>query len=74
MVRRNKPKQLSGPDLDRFLLAAEGLHRSIVGPLISPQCDDYRSLRALQDALLKTVKEITGKDAEFVKWFGAGSP
>ena len=74
MVRRNKPKQLSGPDLDRFLEASAAMHTAIVGPLISPQCDHYRSMRDLHEALLKTVKDITGKDAEFVRWFGAGSP
>ena len=41
MLRRNKPKQLSGQDLERFLQAAE--HLSIVGSLISPQCNRYRS-------------------------------
>lgn len=57
MVRRKKPKQLSGPELERFLLAAGGLHKGIVAPLISPQCDDYRSMRKLHEALLNTVRE-----------------
>ncbi len=72
MVRRNKPKQLSGPDLERFLAAAEGLHKSIVGPLISPQCDHYRSMQTLHEALLKTVRDITGKEVEFIRWNGTG--
>ena len=74
MVRRNKPKALSPTEMAAFLTAAEALHQSIVRPLISTQCDQYRSMRDLHEALLKTVKEITGKDAEFVRWFGAGSP
>ncbi|RWC00333.1 MAG: hypothetical protein EOQ57_17210 [Mesorhizobium sp.] len=74
MVRRNKPKQLTGPDLERFLQAAEGLHNCIVNPLISTQCEHYRSLRDLHEALLKAVEDITGKDAIFMRWFGAGSP
>nr|WIE92520.1 hypothetical protein P9270_004765 [Mesorhizobium sp. WSM4875] len=72
MVRRNKPKQLSQVDLERFLQAAEGLHKSIVGPLISPTCDHFRSLQALHEALLKTVREVTGKDAAFIQWNGTG--
>lgn len=71
MVRRNKPRQLSGPDLERFLQAAEALHKSIVGPLISPQCDHYRSLQLLHEALLRTVREVTGKEA-FIRWNGTG--
>ena len=73
MVRRNRPRQLSGPDLERFLLAAEGLHKSIVGPLISPSCDDCRSMQELHATLLKTVRKVTGKEVEFIRWFGAGS-
>ncbi|MDX8433457.1 hypothetical protein RFN25_08425 [Mesorhizobium abyssinicae] len=72
MVRRNKPRQLSGPDLERFLQAAEALHKSIVGPLISPQCDHYRSLQLLHEALLKTVREVTGKEVGFIRWNGTG--
>ncbi|RWA64411.1 hypothetical protein [Mesorhizobium sp.] len=72
MVRRNKPKQLSGPELERFLQAAEGLHLSIVGPLISPQCDHYRSMQDLHEALLKTVREVTGKEVAFIRWNGTG--
>ncbi|MBZ9843985.1 hypothetical protein [Mesorhizobium sp. CA5] len=73
MVRRNKPKQLSNGELEQFMKAAEVLHNSITRPLISPQCDHYRSLQDLHQALLKTVREVTGKDATFVRWFGAGS-
>ncbi|WP_348628243.1 hypothetical protein [Mesorhizobium sp. M4A.F.Ca.ET.050.02.1.1] len=48
--------------MELFLQAAEALHKSIVGPLISPQCDHYRSLQLLHEALLKTVREVTGKE------------
>ena len=47
MAGRIKSKQLSQADLEQFIAAAEGLHQSIVRPLISPQCDHYRSLKAL---------------------------
>ncbi|MBZ9768155.1 MULTISPECIES: hypothetical protein [unclassified Mesorhizobium] len=72
MVRRNKPKQLSESKLRRFLAAAEALHLSITGPLISPHCDHYRATRGLHEALLRAVKEITGKDAEFIRWNTTG--
>ncbi|MER9217135.1 hypothetical protein NKI54_35165 [Mesorhizobium sp. M0663] len=56
----------------RFLIEAEGLHKSIVQPLISPTCDHYRALQSVHQALLKSVKEITGKDAPFIRWTGTG--
>ncbi|MDG4876141.1 hypothetical protein P9273_13630 [Mesorhizobium sp. WSM4935] len=73
VVRRNKAKQLSESELERFIIAAGALHRSIVDPLISTQCDHYRSMQTLHRALLKAVKDVTGKDAAFIRWFGAGS-
>jgi len=73
VVRRNKAKQLSQSELERFMMAAGMLHRSIVDPLISTRCDHYRSMQALHQELLKAVKDITGKDAAFIRWFGAGS-
>ncbi|CDX31306.1 conserved hypothetical protein [Mesorhizobium sp. SOD10] len=73
VVRRNKAKQLSESELERFIIAAGALHRSIVDPLISTQCDHYRSMQTLHQALLKAVKDVTGKDAAFIRWFGAGS-
>jgi len=73
MVRRNRPKQLSGPDLERFLQAAEGMHRSIVSPMISPQCGHYRAMQALHEKLLQTVREVTGKEVEFIRWHATGT-
>lgn len=67
MARHKHPKQLSQADMERFLADAERLHESIVGPLIAPTCDHYRSLQALHETLLKTVKGITGKDPAFIK-------
>ncbi len=72
-MSRTKPsKQLSQADIDRFLTAAEALHESIVKPLISPTSDHYRALQSTHEALLKTVKDITGKDAPFIQWYGTG--
>ena len=73
-MARTKPfKQLSQAEIERFLVAAEALHKSIVKPLISPTCDHYRATRTLHEVLLKTVREVTGKEVEFVRWFGGGS-
>jgi hypothetical protein len=73
MARSKPSKQLSQAEIECFLVAAEALHRSIVKPLISPNCDHYRSTRTLHEALLKTVKDITGKDAPFIRWNGTGA-
>ncbi|WP_027167308.1 hypothetical protein [Mesorhizobium sp. WSM3224] len=73
MVRRNKPKELSETEIAEFMAAAAAMHEAIVTPLISTQCDHYRLMQDLHQALLKAVKDITGKDAAFIRWFGAGS-
>ncbi|MER9968124.1 hypothetical protein [Mesorhizobium sp. M0060] len=72
MARTKPSKQLSQAEIERFMSAAEDLHTSIVRPLISPTCDHYRALRAVHEALLKSVKDITGKDAAFIRWHGTG--
>lgn len=72
MVRYKHPKQLPQADLQRFLDAAEGLHKSIVSPLISPTCDHYRSMQTLHEVLLRTVREVTGKEVAFIRWNGTG--
>ncbi|WP_095198536.1 hypothetical protein [Mesorhizobium carmichaelinearum] len=55
MARSKLSKQLSQAEIERFLVAAEALHKSIVKPLISHHCDHYRSTRILHEALLKAV-------------------
>ncbi|AID30021.1 hypothetical protein ACVILI_003873 [Mesorhizobium sp. USDA 4775] len=72
MARKKPSKQLSQAEIERFLVAAEALHRSIVKPFISPRCDHYRATRILHESLLKTVREVTGKKVEFNRWFGGG--
>ncbi|TGR84561.1 hypothetical protein EN866_33160 [Mesorhizobium sp. M2D.F.Ca.ET.223.01.1.1] len=71
MVRRNKAKQLSEVEIERFMEAASAMYAAIVRPVT--QCDHYRAMGDLHEALLKAVKDITGKDATFIRWFGAGS-
>lgn len=72
MARTKPSKQLSQDEIERFLTAAEALHKSIVKPLISPSCDHYRSTRTLHEALLKAVREVTGKEVPFIRWNTAG--
>ncbi|KRB13954.1 hypothetical protein ASD99_14890 [Mesorhizobium sp. Root695] len=72
MARTKSSKQLSQEEIERFLTAAEALHKIIVKPLISPSCDHYRSLQAVHHALLKAVREVTGKEVEFIQWNTTG--
>jgi len=72
MVRTKLSKQLSQAEIERFLVEAERMHRSIVQPLLSPMSDHYRSTRTLHEALLKAVREVTGTEVEFIQWNGTG--
>jgi hypothetical protein len=72
MARTKFHKRLSEAEIERFLAEAERLHKSIVQPLLSPTSEHYRALQRTHEALLKTVKDITGKDAPFIQWFGTG--
>lgn len=72
MARSKPSKQLSQAEIERFLAAAEALHLSIIKPFISPHCDHYRTTRALHEALLKSVREVTGKEVEFIRWNTTG--
>ena len=66
MVRRNKPKQA------RNWSGSCWMWEDCVAPLISPQCDDYRSMRKLHEALLNTVRDITGRKVDFIRWHATG--
>ncbi|MES0000073.1 hypothetical protein NKJ90_14870 [Mesorhizobium sp. M0051] len=72
MARTKLSKHLSDAEIDHFLTEAERLHKSIVQPRLSPSSEHYRSLQNTHEALLKTVKDITGKDASFIRWHGTG--
>ncbi|RWO39119.1 MAG: hypothetical protein EOS12_28620 [Mesorhizobium sp.] len=72
MARSKGSQQLSAAEIQSFLVAAEALHRSIVKPFISPHCDHYRATRGLHEELLKAVREITGKEVEFIQWNTTG--
>lgn len=68
MARSKPSKRLSQAEIERFLVAAEALHLSIIKPFISPHCDHYRQTRVLHEVLLRAVREVTGKDATFIRW------
>ncbi|TGQ29826.1 MULTISPECIES: hypothetical protein [unclassified Mesorhizobium] len=72
MARHKHSKQLSQADIERFLADAERLHKTITRPLISPSSDHHRALVALNQTLLQTVKEVTGKSAPWVPWSTTG--
>jgi hypothetical protein len=72
MARSKPSKQLSQAEIERFLVAAEALHLSIVKPFISPHCDHYRQTRVLHEVLLKAVQEVTGWEVEFIRWNTTG--
>ena len=72
MVRRNKPKSLSEREIAAIIDSARTLHDAITRPLISPQCEHYRSLRRLNEALLLAVTEIHGTDAPLLPSFRTG--
>jgi len=72
MARTKLSKQLSENEIARFLAAAEALHQSVIRPLLSPSCEHYRALQEAHEAMLKTVRDITGKDAPFIRWNGTG--
>ncbi|TIO04675.1 MAG: hypothetical protein E5X88_30700 [Mesorhizobium sp.] len=72
MVRHRLSKQLSEAQIARFLADAEKLHKSITQPLIAPGSDHHRALVALNQTLLQTVKEVTGKTAPWIQWGSTG--
>jgi hypothetical protein len=72
MARTKPSKQLSQDEIERFLVAAEALHKSIVRPLLAYHSEHYRALRDVHEPLLKSIETITGKKAQFIQWNGTG--
>ncbi|UVK57500.1 hypothetical protein DBIPINDM_008476 (plasmid) [Mesorhizobium sp. AR02] len=68
MARTKLSKELSQEEIDRFLVAAQALHKSIVQPLLSPSSAHYRALQSAHEALLKSIVVVTGRDAPFIRW------
>ncbi|MER9464195.1 hypothetical protein NKI80_30605 [Mesorhizobium sp. M0387] len=68
MARTKPSNQLSQGEIDRFLVAAEALHKSIVGPLLAYHSEHYRALRSVHEPLLKSIESITGQKAPFIRW------
>ena len=67
MARTKLSKQLSEAEIERFLVAAEALHWSIVEPFISPHCEHCRQTRVLHEVLLKAVREVTGRESNLFR-------
>ncbi|MES0190141.1 hypothetical protein [Mesorhizobium sp. C264A] len=67
MARTKPSEQLSRAEIERFLAAAEALHKSIVGPLLAYHSEHYQSLRDVHGPLLKSIETITGKRAPFIQ-------
>jgi hypothetical protein len=68
MARTKPSNHLSQDEIERFLVAAEALHKSIVRPLLAYHCEHYRALREILEPLLKSIATITGKRAPFIQW------
>ncbi|ESX26218.1 MULTISPECIES: hypothetical protein [unclassified Mesorhizobium] len=68
MARTKPSEQLSRAEIERFLAAAEALHKSIVGPLLAYHSEHYQALRSVHGPLLEAIVQITGKKAEFIQW------
>jgi hypothetical protein len=67
MARIKPSKQLSQDEIERVLVAAEALHKSIVGPLLAYHSEHYQALREVHGPLLKSIETITGKRAPFIQ-------
>ena len=72
MARSKPSKQLSQAEIERFLEAAEALHKSIIRPLLAYHSEHYQALREVHGPLLKSIETITGKRAPFIQPNGTG--
>ncbi|ESW88115.1 hypothetical protein NKH47_14750 [Mesorhizobium sp. M1060] len=72
MARTKPSERLSQAEIERFLAAAEALHKSIVGPLLAYHGEHYQALREVHGPLLKSIETITGRKAQFIQWNGTG--
>ena len=67
MARTKPSKELSQAEIERFLVAAEALHKSIVGPLLAYHSEHYQAIREVHGPLLKSIETITGNRAPFIQ-------
>ena len=67
MARTKPSKQLSQDEIERFLVAAEALHKSIIGPLLAYHSEHYQALREVHGPLLRSIETITGKREPFIQ-------
>jgi len=66
MGRHTKIKQLTGPELERFLKAAWDMRSACCDPVIAPSSDHGSALADLNEAIRDAIKKITGKEPEWI--------
>lgn len=66
MGPRKKRTSLDDIEIARFMEDATKLHETLCRPLIDLKCDHKKSLDRLHDALLQSIKEITGAPAPWI--------
>jgi len=62
MVRRNRPKQLSNTDVERFLKDAQTLMKTINSMNVRVDSDQYRAMNELLSLTWKTAKVVAESD------------
>ncbi|ESX84295.1 hypothetical protein X735_05270 [Mesorhizobium sp. L2C085B000] len=72
MARTKPSEQLSRAEIERFLAAAEALHKSIAGPLLAYHREHCQALPEAHGPLLKSIETVTGQKAQFIRWNGTG--
>ncbi len=68
MARTKPSKQFLQDEIDRFLMAAEALHKSIVRPLLAYNSEHYRALQHGHEPLLESIEKIPGKPSPLIQW------
>mgnify|MGYP000937046958 CR=1 FL=1 len=65
-TRRKKPQRLNQREIEALVAAADDFHRVLMRPLISPFCEHYRALAALNEALMQTILAVSGEAAPWI--------
>jgi hypothetical protein len=65
-TRRKKPQRLNEREVEAFVEAADNFHRVLVRPLISPYCEHYNALEALNAALTQAVLAVSERPAPWL--------
>ena len=65
-TRHRKSKQLSEPEIARFLEAAAALRMACCEPRIAASCEHAHALADLNQEIRQAIVVITGKESEWV--------